>query len=294
MSDTVQTVLADGTIFECPTDDPITQALVASQEVHPDHVWEPQTTRLLQYLAWQAQQVLIGGGWCGDHAIPVARHLAARGGVCHVFEPNPVLAGWIRHNSQLNAFDNVIVSEAVLWSEPGVRVLLTAGGSHAQAVCDASGALSTTTLDTYCRQQGLDHVSLLMLDIEGSEVAALQGATHLLQQHPAIICETHSAYTDWSHGLTATPLVQLLHHAGYTVYALRDFQGNVPMQGCRIELITLETAVLDGPPHGFNLFAVHNAAVLDPAVFRICTWVSPKLLLHKDPLLHHPTEWLTP
>src|SRR6185369_15966777 len=39
--------LENGLIFEVSPDSRIEQALLLSTEAHPDHVWEPQTTRLL-------------------------------------------------------------------------------------------------------------------------------------------------------------------------------------------------------------------------------------------------------
>ena len=39
----------------------------------------------------------------------------------------------------------------------------------------------------------------------------------------------------------------------------------------------------------FNMLAIKNLEVIENDFFRVCYDVSPKLLLHKDPLLHSPT-----
>jgi hypothetical protein len=72
------------------------------------------------------------------------------------------------------------------------------------------------------------------------------------------------------------------------MFAIRDYQGNVPMPGKPIELVPIETAYIEGPPHGFNILAVKNERVLDAPDFRIVRNVSPKLLFHRDAKLHQP------
>jgi hypothetical protein len=135
-----------------------------------------------------------------------------------------------------------------------------------------------------------------MLDIEGGEAAALRGAMGFLsrpaEEAPAVVVEVHRSYVDWDAGLDGTEPVRLLLDHGYTVFAVRDFQSNVPMSGCRIELVPIDDIYLGGPPHGFNLVAVKNPMLLASELFRTCPGVSPKLLLHRDPTLHHPTEWI--
>jgi hypothetical protein len=72
------------------------------------------------------------------------------------------------------------------------------------------------------------------------------------------------------------------------VFALRDYQANVQMRPGPIELVPLEGCYLEGPAHGFNLFATKRpdrvkqlGAVLRPGL-------SPKLLRHRLSALHQP------
>ena len=133
------------------------------------------------------------------------------------------------------------------------------------------------------------------MDIEGSELHALKCAEKFLLQPkgvaPNIIFEVHRYYVDWSKGLENSDIVKYLTKFGYHVYALRDFQSNVPMAKCKIELIEPKDVYLKGPPHGFNMLAVKDKSILKPSLFRFVKKVSPKLPLHKDPALHWPTEW---
>jgi hypothetical protein len=135
-----------------------------------------------------------------------------------------------------------------------------------------------------------------MLDIEGGELRVLQGATKQLSrpagQAPNLVFEVHRHYVDWSEGLGNTEIVRLVRSFGYTVFSLRDFQENRRMTGKVIELIPPESTYLDGPPHGFNMVAVKDPARLQTPDFKVCEGVSPKLLVHKSPALHHPTDGL--
>ncbi len=144
-----------------------------------------------------------------------------------------------------------------------------------------------TTIDAYARAQGLKQVGLIMLDIEGGEGPALEGAAEQLAGGPPVVFEVHRHYVDWSDGLAATPIVRNLEDTGYEVYAVRDLQGHEAMSG-PVELIPCRRVVLDGPPHGFNMLALRDPAVLQHPLFRVVTDVSPKLLHHRDPALHQP------
>jgi hypothetical protein len=62
------------------------------------------------------------------------------------------------------------------------------------------------------------------------------------------------------------------------------------MAGRSIELIPVNKVYLDGPPHGFNMLAVPDLALVSGEMFRQVENVSPKLLRHKSPVLHHPVD----
>lgn len=275
----------------------IARDFVMSKVAVPDHVWEPQTTRLLLHLAKGVRDVVIGGAYCGDHAILLAKSLKAGGGMVHGFEPNPDQMSMLRLNAEANHLDNMRFQQLGVWNEDDSSLVLFGDDSFAHAeVADAAHADSfkTITLNTYGRLQGLTQVGLIMLDIEGAELNALRGASDFLSQDapsaPNIVFEIHSEYVDWSQGLEKTEIGQLLVGHGYELFCVRDYQSNEPMPETIVELVPAASAYLEGPPHGFNMLAIKNAdAVLsDKDTFRIVPNVSPKLLRHRDPKLHQP------
>ena len=287
--------LADGTKFRFLYRTKIARDFVMSEPEVPDHVWEPQTTKLLLILAEHAQHALIGGAYCGDQVILMAKKMAQKGGVCHAFEPNPDQLSMLRQNAELNALSNIQSWRLGLWSNSDATLTLVGNDSFASAV-EASGSsgsgFSTITIDDYVKQQGLPKLDLIMLDIEGAELPVLKGAAKVLSapagQSPNVVFEVHRHYVDWSNGLENTEIVKMMRGYGYHVFAVRDFNSNVDMAGKPVELIPPEDVYLEGPPHGFNMLAIKDLTLIENPSFRICRHVSPKLLWHKSPDLHHP------
>jgi hypothetical protein len=102
------------------------------------------------------------------------------------------------------------------------------------------------------------------------------------------VFEIHRNFVDWTGGLEKTTIIEFLRSYGYTVFAIRDFHNNCPMAEHPIEIIPVDRVYLEGPPHGFNVLATRDPNLVERLSMRIVENVSPKLLLHKDPTLHHP------
>lgn len=285
--------LANGLAFRALYSGQIARDLVMRTEANPDHVFEPQTTKLLLHLARGARNVIIGGAYSGDHAVLIAAQIAGAGGVVHAFEPNPRQLAMLRENAQRNGLTNIRSNGVGLWNDEHARLRFAGSDELASTVPDAAGEIAVTTIDAYCARERIDDVGLIMLDIEGSELPALQGAQRILQgeRAPHVVFEIHRTYVDWSNGLRSTPIAQYLERCGYVLHAVRDFQSHVTMTDMPVELVPADSAFLDGPPHGFNMLAVKDVRVLDDPMFRILPGVSPKLLHHRDRALHYPSGW---
>jgi FkbM family methyltransferase len=286
----------DGMTFSFRYTSKIARDLVMAGDA-PDHVWEPQTTRAATVLARGARNVIVGGAYFGDHALFIARVLGPDG-ICHCFEPAPESRRLLAANLEANGIANVALNAEALWSQDGVRIALVGADSHASPRPAEPGydapAFVSRSIDRYAEIEGLAGVDLIILDIEGGELAAIDGAARVLgcdaASAPAVICEIHSRYCDWSDGLRHTALCRRLTGHGYEVFAIRDYQGNERRMRPVVELVDIDSAVLEGPPHGFNLLAVKTRERLDAGVFRIVHGVSPKLLHHRDPRIHAPLE----
>lgn len=287
---THRVILQNGLIFEVSPDSRIEKALLLSTEAHPDHVWEPQTTKLLTALAAGARNVILGGAYIGDHVAFIARAIAATGTV-HAFEPSRHSFERLLHHLTINHLDNVVAHQMGLWNRSDVALQLEGNLALASSVpmIDPERAFNSVSIDDYVRSEHLESVDLIMLDTEGGEENSLIGAQQTIaRDSPNIVFEIHRNFVDWTGGLEKTSIVRLLSSHGYEVFAIRDFHNNYPMAGKPIEVIPVDQVYLEGPPHGFNTLATCDPHLVDRLGLRVVTGVSPKLLLDRDPALHLP------
>lgn len=289
----VTKTLKSGVKFTLPYRSKIAREYALS-EPQPDHVWEPQTTRTLLELANSARQVIIGGAYAGDHAVLMAHKMASAGGHVHCFEPNDEQRTALSANAGANGLSNLDVRAEGLWDS---KTFLRFEGddSHARTFEVDAGVdqgIPTVTIDGYCAETGIGQLDLIVLDIEGGEVKALEGAAQQLAKPagacPDIVFEIHGAYTDWSNGLEQTDVLRLVLDAGYTAFAIRDYQGNAALADAPLELVPTDDAYLEGPPHGFNLIATKRPDLAADIGAKVRRGVSPKILHHRDPALHQP------
>ncbi len=285
--------LSSGLVFTLPYRSKIAREFAMGIEPLV-HVWEPQTSRLLVALAARANTVVVGGAYAGDQAILIAQVLAQRTGKVHCFELNPPQLAALEANARQNILTNVVVNAMGLWDRSG-HIELVGHDSHAfpRFVTEQTkDTFPVTTIESYAKSARADEIDLIMLDIEGGEESALRGALpfleHPMGRAPDIVFEIHRSYVDWSNGLPQTSVVRLLTDRGYKVYALRDYQANVNMAAAPLEMVTLETTYLEGPPHGFNLFATKRSDLLRELGVTLREGVSPKLLRHRLSPLHQP------
>lgn len=273
----------------------IAREFLLSDPAIPDHVWEPQTTKLLLHFSNNAKNVIIAGAYFGDQAIPVANNIKGSG-ICHTFEPNKNNSDLIIENARLNKLDNILINNLALWNKSNEKLIFEgedALASTVEATNAAANVLHTITINDYVTQNKVGKVDLLMIDVEGSEIKVLQGAVEMLKKDkPVVVFETHSLYDDWSNGLQNSPSALLMKGLGYEVFAVREFHQNIDTGAMPIELLPLERTYCKTPPdHGFNMLAVPAKSFVENELFRIVYDLSPKLILPKNDIKFAPSKF---
>ena len=273
----------------------IAREFLLSQPAIPNHVWEPQTTKLLLHFSNHAKNVIIAGAYFGDQAIPVAYNIKDTG-ICHTFEPNKNNSDLIVENAALNGLNNVLINNLALWNKSGEKLVFEGEDALASTITasDANeNVLHTITIDDYVKQNNVGQVNLLMIDVEGSEIKVLEGAKEMLQQYkPVVVFETHSLYNDWSNGLENSDSVKLMTDLGYEVFAVREFHQNIDTANMPVELLPLNRTFCEIPPHhGFNLLAVPSKELIENNLFKIVYDLSPKLILPKNDAKFSPSKF---
>src|ERR1043166_952169 len=296
-----QVKLQNGLVFDIQPQSRIEKALLLSLDSPPDHIWEPQTTRLACTLARDCSNVIVGGAYIGDQALLVAKALQSnnRKGKVYAFEPNPDVFKQLVHHIEMNSLTNVQAEPLVLWERSGIDLELQGGPSLTSAFPEVTEqanedffTVQTVTVDEYVRQHQIAEVGLIMLDTEGAEETALAGAQMLLEapypNAPHIIFEVYNL--DWSHGLANVALIRKLISLGYEIFAIRDLQGNLSLANRALEIIPLQDAYVPNIPHGFNMLATKDRDLAGKYNLTVVQNMSPKLLSEKDTTLPYPPE----
>jgi FkbM family methyltransferase len=293
MGESFSKTLQNGLTINFVYNSKIAREFLLSSPAIPNHVWEPQTTKLLLHFSKNAKNVIIAGAYFGDQAIPVANNIKATG-ICHTFEPNKNNSNLIIENANINGLTNILINNLALWNKSNEKLIFEGEDALAttiEAKSSEVNVLNTITIDDYVIYNKIGKVDLLMIDVEGSEIKVLQGAIEMLRQNkPVVVFETHSLYDDWSNGLENSPSAIIMKDLGYSVYAVREFHQNIDTGNMPIELLPLNTTFCETPPHhGFNMLAIPSEDYIENSLFRVVHDLSPKLILSKQDPIFSPS-----
>lgn len=209
-------------------------------------LYDREDLRLLRRLVGEGDVVFDVGGNIGFYTVALARRVGPRGRV-HVFEPIPENLEGIRRNVRLNGLDDVVVVNAVAVADRETELELYVPESR-----DNTGWASIVpsetrqqrlvvraiALDHYVREEGLERVALIKMDIEGAELQALQGMTDLLggATAPLLYLELNP-YLLAKQEISPVSVKQFLDQLGYTLFAVeRDTVVEVPPEGAEQRL----------------------------------------------------------
>jgi FkbM family methyltransferase len=131
----------------------------------------------------RAGDVVIDGGGCwGESALHFA-HLSGPTGHVETFEFEPGNLERLHRNLELNPqlAKRVGVNEHPLWHTAGERMSFRADGPATRLDGGAEGGVETSSIDSLVASGRIDRVDFIKLDIEGSELAALEGAAETLR-----------------------------------------------------------------------------------------------------------------
>jgi FkbM family methyltransferase len=162
-----------------------------------------------------ANQGLLSAGLAGKYGPKLSFHL---------FEPNGALIGMIRRTLAHYPETDFKINQVAVSDSEGEQLLIVfpnatgasylANGIMPETVHE-SHRVHTTTLDQYASSKHVRRIDLLKVDIEGHELAALQGAAQLIETRAiqAIFFE----YTELlRHNQNPKAILEFLDRAGYT------------------------------------------------------------------------------
>ena len=191
----------------------------------------------------------------GFYAVIGAR-LVGDAGHVYAFEPFPDSAAAVLDNLTINGFRNFTVLEcAIADKSVSSHKLITEGDSVVFKLSSSPNVGVATTAETIdVEVQSIDKLielnriappSVVMIDVEGSEVDVLVGMSNTIREYlPLIICEVH-----WLMREIVEMLNTLIYPLGYTVTQI-DGQA-LPDEVCRYHMLML--------PPGYRFVTEYNS-----------------------------------
>ena len=115
----------------------------------------------------------------------------------HCFEPNPRVYKRLVRNLEANGLTNAVAINAAAAECAGIRPFFVGRSTVTGSLIDGRGLppafyTEVTDLDTFCKVHSITSIGLLKIDVEGAEVAVLEGAQCALKSTKYVMIECHS------------------------------------------------------------------------------------------------------
>lgn len=195
--------------------------------------YESETSRLVHRLLGPGQTMIDVGANIGYFTVVGARAVGPKGHVV-AFEPVAAVRERLLCNVRLNQLTNVTIREEALSVRSGTAVLFT-GPENDTGLASLRPLAASAQVNVV--QARLDDlwdstrpIALIKIDVEGAELAALQGMSECLSRDsPDLIVEVTDEYLR-AMGSSAASLVAFLLVCGYSMFRI-DGTGLVQVEG---------------------------------------------------------------
>lgn len=151
--------------------------------------YEKNTVRQVLKLLQPNMTFVDVGANIGTYTLTLSKFLPY--GKVISFEPNPKAIKYLKQNIALNNCTNITVEELGLSDQEGEAILYTTSMTEASIYKQKNAAIHETiklsSLDTYCKNNNIDHIDVLKIDIEGHEVKCLKGAEEIIRKSKKMI-----------------------------------------------------------------------------------------------------------
>jgi FkbM family methyltransferase len=142
----------------------------------------------------------IGAGR-GEDILASARRVGPNGKVFAI-EAHPSTYNYLRWFCERNQLNSVVPFDLAIMDVSGT-VYIEDGARWYENSVSASGnglPVRATTLDQFCNEQQIERIDFLKMNIEGSEIAALQGMEKTIERIRVICVSCHDFRADHGDG----------------------------------------------------------------------------------------------
>ena len=173
----------------------------------------------------EGMTVIDVGANTGIYALQASLTVGARGRV-YAFEPVPHIYERLVEHVRINGSFNILTFPFALADSNGAATFhlgRTSGqGSLFRRETDQTTTVRTQTLDSFLADQGIKHVDVVKVDVEGAEVHVLRGMRELLSRphKPMLMFEFCPANLQAA-GFTPAELFEAIVGYGYAGHVIR-------------------------------------------------------------------------
>ena len=211
----------------------ITPGEETSRALFVSGTYEPASMLALQRVLWPGAVMFDVGANVGLCTLAGATRVGAMGHV-YAFEPSSRERVTLEKNVTLNRCGNVTIIPAAAADRSGAGTLRVAAGQHRgqntlapifaypSVSVEREEAVPLVSLDDLWRARTVRLPDVLKIDVEGSELQVLRGATAVLRESmPVVIFEINDTLLEAS-GASRAEVGQFLTALGYTLHRLDD------------------------------------------------------------------------
>ncbi len=189
-----------------------------------DGDYDPEFFRVATALLTENAVFYDGGANFGLLSFGLVSQALTKDIQCHLFEPNPSLVKVINQSLSRHPNADIIVNDVAISNHDGTLPIrfdsTQSGASHFDPA--SPDLVRCVSLDNYSAQNQIEQIDLLKLDVEGHELAALEGCRRLLGENiiKAIYFEYFEKHLVRNH--PPKDLLNFLISYGFSIYLCRE------------------------------------------------------------------------
>jgi len=225
-----------------------------SMKLSINEVYEPLEIELIRKEIKLNDFVIDVGAHIGYHTLNMAKCVGKTGKVFS-FEPEPENFSILKKNVQVNEYQNIITKNKAVGSSNNKIILYTSqnhSGIHRMypsKSCQNQIEIECVKLDDYFKKNNfLDKIKLLKIDVEGAELNVLQGSKEILSKNKnlSIFLEFVPKHI-MECGMVPNDILNFLQSYEFKIFCINEHEN-------RIDPISNEKEILNSFPQGINLF----------------------------------------
>lgn len=194
---------------------------------------EPETEVVFKEMARTSRVFLDVGANIGYFSFLV-KQISPQAQV-YSFEPLPQNIDSYKKNRELNHFTDMSLQETCVADKSGETEFLIPPGeesgwgrmAHRDLFSGEKIRRTVITLDQFCRDQKIDKVDLIKIDVEGYEFKVLQGAVDVIESHRPRVCIELNEPCLLDTGTSSQEIFAFFKKRNYQLHALDKKKGLV-------------------------------------------------------------------